>query len=99
MGPLSALRGHTDKSLEAAQARYKKHFDSAVGFTPTINPVQQVFVDRATKATHSPAERIAEDPRRKLPAPSTGRFPVQSTTTDAATYGIMEWRTQYPLTG
>lgn len=76
------MRIYADMTLAGVQARYKKFFDRTVQLMPAITPGQQVFADRATKATQSLAELMAEARRTKLLVRSTGPFPVQSATTD-----------------
>lgn len=71
---LSTVRTHADKSLTAAQRRYKYYFYYAVRPPIVIAAGQELVEFRATKATHSTAERMVKAPRTKLLPRWTGPF-------------------------
>lgn len=57
---------------------YKCYFDNPVRMKRTVQTVQNVYVDRATKGKQTLAERIAEAPRTRLLPCTMGPFKVLS---------------------
>lgn len=70
------MNNTTERYIRATQQRYKRYLDKHVHRTTKLESDQHEYVDRASKATQTPAEHIEEAPHTKLLRRTMGTIEV-----------------------